>query len=105
MDCAVQHIITYFSLVSAIFLVLRSTRGKATGLTTMMNWGATTIVGALFPMASTASLPACFFFFAAAITVGTLVVYFFQPETAYKTSKQIDEAYRTHKPKLIRKQW
>lgn len=81
------------------------TRGKSTGLTTMTNWMATTVVGAIFPMASTASLPACFFFFAVAITVGTLIVYFFQVETAGKTSKQIDEAYATHQPKLIRTVW
>ena len=85
--------------------MVHSTRGKATGLTTMMNWMATTIVGALFPKASTASLPACFFFFAAAISVGTVIVYFFQPETAYKTSKQIDDSYRAHKPKLVRTAW
>jgi len=81
------------------------TRGKSTGLTTMMNWMATTVVGAIFPRASTASLSACFFFFAGSITIGTSIVYFFQPETAYKTSKQIDEAYMNHKPKLIRKIW
>ena len=81
------------------------TRGKSTGLTTMMNWMATTIVGAIFPMASTASLTGCFFFFAVAITIGMLIVYFFQIETAGKTSKQIDEAYANHKPKLIRTVW
>eukprot|EP00977_Amphora_coffeiformis_P019044 scaffold6886_cov164-Amphora_coffeaeformis.AAC.2 len=81
------------------------TRGKSTGLTTMMNWMATTIVGAIFPRASTASLSGCFFFFAASITIGTTIVYFFQPETAYKTSKQIDEAYMAHKPKLFRNMW
>jgi sugar porter (SP) family MFS transporter len=79
------------------------TRGKGTGLTTMTNWAATTIIGALFPKASTASLSGCFFFFAVAITIGTIIVYLFQPETAYKTSVQIDEAYDKHKPKLVRK--
>jgi hypothetical protein len=65
----------------------------------------TTIIGALFPVASSASLPACFFFFAVMIAIGTTVVYLFQPETAKKTPIQIDEAYRTHKPKLHRKTW
>ena len=81
------------------------TRGKSTGLTTMTNWMATTVVGALFPMASTASLSGCFFFFAAMITCGMIVVYFFQVETAKMTSAQIDEAYHNHKPKLIRTVW
>lgn len=81
------------------------TRGKSTGLTTMMNWMATTVVGAIFPLASTASLTGCFFFFAASITVGTSIVYFLQPETAAKTSQQIDEAYAKHQPKLIRTVW
>mmetsp|Transcript_16196 Transcript_16196/g.18652 ORF Transcript_16196/g.18652 Transcript_16196/m.18652 type:complete len:502 (-) Transcript_16196:125-1630(-) len=81
------------------------TRGKAAGLTTTSNWVGTTIIGALFPVASSASLSACFFFFAAMIAIGTTVVYLFQPETAKKTPIQIDEAYRTHKAKLHRKTW
>ena len=81
------------------------TRSKSTGITTMTNWIATTIVGALFPLASTASLSACFFFFAFAITIGMIIVYLFQIETASKTSHQIDQAYATHKPKLIRTVW
>lgn len=81
------------------------TRGKATGITTMTNWLCTTIVGALFPAASTASLSACFAFFAIIISVGVVIVYFFQIETANKTSIEINEAYSTHKPQLKRKDW
>lgn len=80
-------------------------RGKATGLTTMTNWLCTTLVGALFPMASEASLSACFGFFAVMIIIGINVVYFFQVETANKTSLQIDESYENHKPQLKRKDW
>ena len=81
------------------------TREKSTGLTTMTNWLATTVVGAIFPIASSASLSACFFFFAGAITIGTTIVYFFQVETASKTMSQIDEAYNKHTPKLFRTDW
>lgn len=81
------------------------TRGKSTGLTTMTNWMFTTIVGAVFPAASSASLSGCFGFFAGMIGVGTLVVYFFQVETANRTTLEIDEAYATHKPQLKRKVW
>jgi SP family sugar:H+ symporter-like MFS transporter len=80
-------------------------RGKATGLTTMTNWGFTTIMGGVFPIASSASLAGCFAFFAVFITIGTTVVYFFQVETANKTMKEIDEAYKNHKPQLKRKVW
>jgi SP family sugar:H+ symporter-like MFS transporter len=80
-------------------------RGKATGLTTMTNWGFTAIVGGVFPIASSASLSGCFAFFAVMITIGTTVVYFFQVETAKKMSPEIDEAYKNHKPQLKRKVW
>ena len=81
------------------------TRGKAVSLCVMSNWLFTTLVGATFPAASTASLPACFFFFAGAIFLGTGTVYLFQVETAEKTSEEIDEAYANHKPALKRKDW
>lgn len=80
-------------------------RGKATGLTTMSNWTWTTIVGAVFPVASNASLTGCFAFFAVVILAGTVMVYFFQAETAKKTILEIDEAFENHRPKLIRKKW
>jgi SP family sugar:H+ symporter-like MFS transporter len=80
-------------------------RGKATGLTTMTNWAFTTVMGGVFPIASSASLSGCFAFFAVAITIGTAVVYFFQVETAKKTILEIDEAYKNHKPQLKRKVW
>jgi sugar porter (SP) family MFS transporter len=81
------------------------TRAKAASLCIMSNWLCTTIVGALFPVASTASLAACFFFFAAAIFIGVGITYFFQVETARKTSDEIDQAYEDHKPALKRKDW
>jgi len=81
------------------------TRGKATGLTTMTNWFFTTVVGAVFPIASTASLSGCFGFFAVVITVGFTTVYFFQVETANRTTLQIDQMYENHKPQLKRKIW
>ena len=80
-------------------------RSKATGLTTMTNWGFTTIMGGVFPIASSASLSGCFAFFAVMITIGTVVVYLFQVETAKKTMPEIDEAYQKHKPQLKRKIW
>lgn len=80
-------------------------RGKATGLTTMSNWMWTTIIGALFPMASAASLTGCFAFFAGVIFVGTVMVYFLMAETAQKTILEIDEVYRDWKPMLFRKKW
>mmetsp|Transcript_5737 Transcript_5737/g.16156 ORF Transcript_5737/g.16156 Transcript_5737/m.16156 type:complete len:564 (-) Transcript_5737:130-1821(-) len=77
-------------------------RGKATGLTTMTNWLMTTIVGAVFPVASSASLAGCFAFFAGVIFVGIWVVWFFEAETSNKTISEVDEAYAEHKPKLRR---
>lgn len=81
------------------------TRSKAVSLCVMSNWLFTTIIGALFPVASTASLSACFFFFAVMILAGVLTTYFFQVETAEKTSEEINEAYENHVPALKRKDW
>ena len=81
------------------------TRAKAVSLCVMSNWLFTTIIGALFPVASSASLSACFFFFAVAITGGVATTYFYQVETAKKTAEEIDEAYRNHVPALKRKDW
>ena len=80
-------------------------REKATGLTTMTNWIFTTLVGGVFPFASSASLTGCFGFFAGAIAVGITVVYFFLPETANLSILQIDSAFKAHKPVLKRKIW
>jgi len=65
----------------------------------------TTVVGALFPMASTASLSGCFAFFAVVTLGGSLIVYLYFAETANLTILEIDEAYAKHKPKIIRKEW
>lgn len=81
------------------------TRGKATGLTTMSHWLAATIVGAVFPVASTVSLTSCFVFFGFCALAGTLTVYFLQVETNGMTSAQIDEAFLNHKPTFKRKDW
>jgi len=48
-------------------------RGKANSLTTFSNWFWTCIVGAVFPIASTASLAGCFGFFAAVVFIATTV--------------------------------
>lgn len=80
-------------------------RGKATSVTTMFNWAMTTIVGAVFPAASHASLTGCFAFFAIVICLGTVMVYWYMAETAKKTILEIDAAYAKHQPKLIRKTW
>ena len=48
-------------------------RGKATSLTTFSNWFWATIVGAVFPIASSASLAGCFGFFAGVVFIAILV--------------------------------
>jgi len=63
----------------------------------MSNWIFTTLVGALFPAAQTASLAAFFFFFALAILVGVVIVYLYQVESMDKTSDQMDEVYMNHR--------
>lgn len=77
-------------------------RGKATGVTSMTHWLWTTIVGAIFPMASTASLSGCFGFFSVVTFTGVLMIYFFMAETKQKTILEIDAAYANHKPRLLR---
>jgi hypothetical protein len=71
----------------------------------MTNWLCTTIIGAVFPIASTASLSGCFGFFAVAIFMGNCVVYLYQVETASLNSLEIEAAYKAHKPALKRKNW
>merc|ERR1712176_365965 len=80
-------------------------RGKATSLTTFTNWFWTTVVGAVFPIASTASLEGCFGFFAVVVFVASFFVYFFLPETANRTATEIDEEYEKHKAEFPRKKW
>ncbi|KAL9187194.1 hypothetical protein ACHAXT_010914 [Thalassiosira profunda] len=80
-------------------------RGKANSLTTFANWFWATIVGAVFPSASTASLAGCFGFFAGVVFIGILFVYFYLPETSNRTAPEIDEEYLNHKAKLKREKW
>ena len=80
-------------------------RGKANSLTTFANWFWATIVGAVFPSASTASLAGCFGFFAGMVFVGIVFVYFYLPETSNRTAPEIDEEYLNHKAKLKREKW
>lgn len=82
-----------------------STRGKATGVTTMSHWLFFTIVSSVFPIASTVSLTGCFIGFAVCTLAGVGAVYFLQVETSGKSFDQIDEAFLLHKPTLIRKDW
>jgi sugar porter (SP) family MFS transporter len=91
-------------VVCAEMFPLRA-RGKATGLTSMSNWMWTTVVGALFPIASSASLVGCFGFFAVIITIGSIMVYAFEAETAKKTIIEIDQSFAKHEPKLRRVEW
>jgi len=80
-------------------------RGKATGLTTFSNWTWTTIVGAVFPYAASASLTACFGFFAGVVFLAIGMVYLYLPETANRTILEIDEAFKNQKPEVPRKKW
>jgi len=80
-------------------------RGKANSLTTFSNWFWTTIIGALFPIASSYSLAGCFGFFAAVVFIATFFVYFYLPETANRTATEIDEEYVSHKAEFPRKKW
>lgn len=80
-------------------------RGKATGVTTMTNWLCTTIIGAVFPIASDASLSGCFGFFAFMIFLGTWMVYFLEAETANRSVLEIDEEFKNHKPMAKREKW
>ena len=80
-------------------------RGKATGLTTFSNWAWTTVVGAVFPIASDASLSGCFGFFAGVVLMSLPIVYFMLPETANRTILEIDEEYKNHKAEFPRKKW
>lgn len=80
-------------------------RGKATSLTTFTNWFWTTVVGALFPIASSASLPGCFGFFGSVVFVAIFFVYLLVPETANRTATEIDEEYNNHTPSVPRKKW
>lgn len=81
------------------------TRGKATSLTTFTNWFWTTVVGVIFPIASSASLAGCFGFFAGVVLIATFFVYFKLPETANRTATEIDEEYETFKSEFPRKKW
>lgn len=80
-------------------------RGKATGLTTFTNWFWTTVVGAVFPIASNASLSGCFGFFAGVVFIAIFFVYAYMPETANRTIVEIDEEFKNHKPEFPRKKW
>jgi sugar porter (SP) family MFS transporter len=80
-------------------------RGKANSITTFSNWFWTTIVGQVFPIASSASLSGCFGFFAGVVFVAIFFVYLYLPETANRTATEIDEEFVNHKPEVPRKKW
>lgn len=80
-------------------------RGKANSLTTFTNWFWTTVVGAVFPIASSASLGGCFGFFAAVIFAACFFVYFYLPETGNRTATEIDKQFENHKAEFPRKKW
>lgn len=80
-------------------------RGKANGLSTFTNWFWTTVVGAIFPHASAASLSGCFGFFAGVVFVAIFFVYMYLPETKNLNMLEIDEAFKNHKPKRRGRKW
>lgn len=77
-------------------------RGKAVGLTTMSNFLFNTVVASSFSYTIDASPAGSFGFFCACIFTNLTIAYFFLPETAHKTSAEIDEAFMNHKPKICR---
>lgn len=77
-------------------------RAKAVGLTTMSNFLFNTVVAASFSFTIEASPSGSFAFFCCAIFLNLTLVYLFLPETAHKTSLEIDRAFSEHKPKLCR---
>ena len=77
-------------------------RAKAVGLTTMSNFFFSTVVAASFSFTIEASPSGSFAFFCCAIVMNLPLVYLFLPETAHKTSLEIDRAFSEHKPKLCR---
>lgn len=83
-------------------------RGKAISVSTATNWGFATIVGKLFPIVSAPSaldLTGTFALFSAFCFIGTIVMYFWLPETANATLEEIDDIFENHKPKLARAFW
>jgi hypothetical protein len=77
-------------------------RGKATGLTTMANFIFNTFVAVSFSYTIDASPMGSFAFFCACIFTNLLIAYFYLPETAHKTASEMETAFMSHKPKLIR---
>ena len=80
-------------------------RGKSNGATSMTHWLFTTVIGALFPRAATASLSGCFGFFSFIIFIGIVMIYLYEPETKGLDIFQIDQKFANHKVKVVRKDW
>ena len=83
-------------------------RGKAISVSTAVNWGMATVVGKLFPIVSAPSaldLTGTFFLFAGFCLIGTVMMYFYLPETANCTLEEVDEVFAQHKPTLARAFW
>jgi len=83
-------------------------RGKAISVSTAVNWGMASVVGKLFPIISAPNaldLTGTFFLFSGFCLVGTIVMYFFLPETANSTLEEVDMIFAEHKPKLKRSFW
>lgn len=77
-------------------------RSKAVGLTTMSNFFFNTIVAASFSFTIEASPSGSFGFFCACIFANLTIAYLFLPETAHKSSAEMDETFMNHEPKLCR---
>jgi len=78
-------------------------RSKAVSLTTMSNFAFNTAVAYLFSLAFDVSPSGSFAFFVVCIAINVIVIYFLLPETAHRNAGEIDEAFKQHKPKLIRR--
>eukprot|EP00873_Tetraselmis_striata_P017451 jgi/Tetstr1/437715/TSEL_026369.t1 len=83
-------------------------RGKAISVSTAANWGMATVVGKLFPIFSAPGaldLNGTFLLFAGFCALGTVCMYFFQPETANATLEEVDAIFAEHRPRAARAFW
>lgn len=83
-------------------------RGKGISVTTAANWGMATVVGKLFPLVSSPGaldLSGTFLLFGAFCGMGTLGIYFLQPETSNATLEEIDAIFAAHHAQAARAFW
>jgi len=83
-------------------------RGKATSVTTAVNWASATAVGLLFPLASSESamgLAGTFAVFAGCCLAGAAMVQVCLPETANSSLEDVDDIFAAHKRTIFRRFW